>query len=79
MTLDRLLTWFMNGWVCLIFAINALNIIGTLLFAPTVWAGIAKVQDIYSPLNLTFYLIQIVLLSPAFGAYLWRERRANSN
>lgn len=52
MTLDKVPTWFANGWVALIIILNVLGIASMIVLAPTMWAGVSKVQEIYSPLNL---------------------------
>ena len=32
-------------------------------------------REIYSPTNIANWLLEIVALSPAIAAYIWRERR----
>ena len=55
--------------------LNVVGIAGLILTAPTFGDGWALVQDIYSPFNVVNLLAELVLVSPAIGAYLWRERR----
>ncbi len=73
--LDKALTWFINGWVGLIAALNLVAVAGFFYAASTLWDGLAKVGEIYNPLNIWNYLAEIVALSPALAVYLWRERR----
>ena len=35
--------------------------------------------EIYSPFNVVNFVAELVLISPAIGAYLWRERRRKRN
>jgi hypothetical protein len=77
MILDRALTWFINGWVGLIVILNIIAIVGMFLLAPTIWAGIAKILATYSPWNPWNLAAEVISLSPAIGAHVWRERRRN--
>ena len=40
--------------------------------------GLQEVREIYSPLNVINWLLELVILSPALVAYVWRERRRKS-
>lgn len=74
MLLDKALTRFMNGWIVLVIVLNLIAILG-------LWAGLLKVQNTRGLLNMLSYFAEIIALSPAFGAFLWREyrsRRRNS-
>jgi len=54
-----------------------LNIVGSagiILTAETFWAGVEHIQDVYSPFNIWTHGLNMALLSPAIGAYLWRAR-----
>lgn len=72
--MDKLLTWFIAVWFALVFIVNVAVVIGCFLFAPSFWAGVAHWQHVYSPFTVSTYLINLVLLSPAIGARLWRDR-----
>jgi len=37
-----------------------------------------QVQEIYSPLNVMNWLLELLILSPALIAYVWRARRRKS-
>jgi hypothetical protein len=37
--------------------------------------GWLRITDVYSPFNLANYAMEVISLSPAFGAFAWRERR----
>ena len=75
MTLDRAVTWFIGLWIGLVILLNIVAVLGFVMSAPTVWAGIAKIQDTYSPLNLWNWIAEVVSLLPALGALAWRNRR----
>ena len=72
--MDRGLTWFLWIWAGLVLLLNLASSAAIVLFAETFWAGIAQVQNVYSPFNLWTHGLNLALLSPAVGAYLWRER-----
>ena len=73
--LDRALTGFANVWIGLIVALNFVGIIGLLVAAPTLWAGIAELPETYSPINVSLWITELVALLPAFAAVAWRDRR----
>lgn len=73
--MDKVLTIFIQVWVGLVAPINVIAIAGPVAGATSFWAGIGRVQEMYSPFTLSTYLINAVLLSPAIGTYTWRERR----
>lgn len=73
--MDRGLTWFIYGWVALAVLVNALAVVGMFVVAETAWDVIKAVQTTYSPFNIVNWMFEVVLLSPAIGAYWWREIR----
>jgi hypothetical protein len=73
--MDRTLTSFIWVWVSLIILINVFGIAGILASADTSWQALQKVAEIYSPANV---ILELLVLSPAIGAYIWREWRRNS-
>jgi type III secretory pathway component EscS len=75
MTLDKVLTWFIGAWVGLVFILTMASFAGTMIAAPTFWAGVTAIQDELSPFNIKYYLTMAVLLSPALGALWWRDKR----
>ena len=77
MTMDKALTWFMGGWLGVAVIVNILAILGLMLGAQTFWAGLGRVQDMFSPFDIRNYLFELILISPAYGAYVWRDKRRN--
>jgi uncharacterized membrane protein len=73
-TMDRALTIFIYIWVGLFFLVNVIGIIGQ-FYLHGFTGGLSYIQEIYSPFNVINYIVIVVTLSPAFGAYLWREKR----
>jgi len=73
--MDKALTWFIRLWLGLALLVNLAAVAGLMLTAPGFWAGLGRVAEIYSPFNVINYLAELALLSPALGAYLWREKR----
>lgn len=73
--MDKLLTWFIAVWLVLVFAVNVAVVIGCFVFAPSLWTGVRRLQDVYSPFTVSTLLINLVLLSQAIGAKLWRDKR----
>jgi membrane protein implicated in regulation of membrane protease activity len=74
-TLDRAMTWFIGVWVGLVVLINVVAMIGFMMGAPTVWAGIAQIQDIYSPFNVRNWMAEVIAVSPAVAVLAWQGRR----
>ncbi|WP_425417017.1 hypothetical protein [Oricola indica] len=72
--MDKVLTWFIRLWVALALGINAIAIAG-MFMANGFWGGLAQMREIFSPFNIINYIAEILLLSPALGAYWWLERR----
>src|SRR5579863_1175384 len=73
--LDRILSWFMYLWLALALAINAIAIIGFFWAAHGFWAGWQQVAEVYGPYNVKNYVMELILISPALGAFLWLEQR----
>jgi len=71
---DKALTWFANIWIRLIVVLNFAGIIGLLVAAPTLRDGIAELPETYSPINVSLWITELVALSPALGAVVWRNR-----
>jgi hypothetical protein len=75
MILDKALTWFISIWLSLFFLMNAIAIIWFVFSAETIWDGIGKVQEVYSPFNVANWIVEVIVASPALGAIAWLERR----
>jgi hypothetical protein len=73
--IDEALTWFAHIWIILFVVLNFIAVIGLQVAAPTLWAGIGKLAEIYSPFNLWTWLAEAVVLSPCLLAIAWRNRR----
>jgi hypothetical protein len=73
--MNKVLNWFIRGWVALAIGVNVIAVLGFFVGAHSFWAGWQRVADTYGPFNLTNWFAEIVLISPAFGAYLWLEHR----
>ena len=72
--MDRALTIFIYVWAGLIVLANLVGIIGQ-FYLHGFSEGIAYIQEIYSPFNVINWIVVVVALSPAIGAYYWREKR----
>lgn len=72
--LYKFLTAFIKVWVFLVLIINIIAIIGFFIEASSFWEGWQKIVDTYSPFNIINYIMELMLLSPAIGAYLWHEK-----
>ena len=57
---------------------NLFGIVGLLIGADSTWQALQKVKEIYSPFNVMNWLLELLILSPALVAYVWRERRRKS-
>ncbi len=72
--MDKTLTYFMWGWIGLVALVNVGHIVGVMATVNDVWTGIKVIQGTYSPFNVLNLIVEVMLISPAAGAYLWRER-----
>jgi len=76
--LDRILTWFIYVWCACVAIMAAADIITIIIGAPTTWSGILAAQEKwFDPFNVMHFVSEIIVLSPAIGAYLWREKLRN--
>jgi membrane protein implicated in regulation of membrane protease activity len=74
MLINRLLHWFYVCWTGFMILANILAIAG--FFASSgLLGGLAKLWHWYSPFNVTHWLLEFALFSPALIAYLWRQNR----
>ena len=73
--MDRALTLFIRAWIGLAVAVNVVAVAGMVVSADGLWAGWQEVASVYSPFNVWNVAMELVLFSPAIGAYMWRERR----
>lgn len=76
-TLNRVLGWFIGTWLALAIVVNALAVIYLLTEAPNVLGGWRGVARLYSPFHPITYFIELLLISPALGAYVWLGQRRN--
>ena len=76
--MDRTLTSFIWVWITLILIVNLFGIVGLFIGADSTWQALQKVKEIYSPFNVMNWLLELLILSPALVAYVWRERRRSS-
>jgi hypothetical protein len=76
--MDRTLTTFIWVWIALILAVNLFGIVGLFMSEDGDGQALQEVQEIYSPFNVINWLLELVILSPALVAYVWRERRRKS-
>jgi hypothetical protein len=73
--IDEALTWFSTLWIGLFVVLTIIVIIGVFVAAPTLRSAVAKLADIYNPLNMPTWISQILALTPALLSMAWRHRR----
>ena len=76
--MDRTLTNFIWVWITLALIVNLFGIVGLFMGADSYQQGLQEVAEIYSALNVINWLLELLILSPALVAYVWRERRRQS-
>ena len=72
--MQRFLHVFVRVWLGLVIGANVLGIVGAFVGASSPLEAISTVLAWYSPFNLWTWGLNLVLLSPALGAYLLAER-----
>jgi hypothetical protein len=75
--MDRSLTCFIRGWFAFAIALNLAAVGGIVLVVTGAdfWSAWQWFAETYSPFNVITYAMELVLLSPAIGAYVLRQRR----
>jgi hypothetical protein len=73
--MNRALEMFARAWVAFAIIVNLVAVVGFFWSAHSFWVGWQRVAATYSPYNIANYVMEVVLFSPAFGAYVWLERR----
>lgn len=73
--MDRVLTWFIRCWIALAILVNIIAVAGIFLAAHSFSAGLSRLGEIYGPMNPFNWLAELILVSPAIGAFAWLQRR----
>jgi hypothetical protein len=73
--MDRALMLFVNIWVGIIVLAMLVVIIGQ-FYLHGFGGGVSFIQEAYSPFNIANYILLLIALSPAIGAYLWKAKRS---
>lgn len=73
--MNFILKYFYKIWFGLVVVLHIAAIISTYLSTQSFSETLSIVQYYYSPFNIGAFMLNMFLLSPAFGAYLWREHR----
>ena len=76
--MDRTLTSFIWAWITFILIVNLFGIVGLFMSADSYGQALQEVREIYTPLNVINWLLELLILSPVLVAYVWRERRRKS-
>ena len=72
--MNRALKVFIGIWCAVAVCVNVIAIAGMFVH-DGFWGGIGRMQDTYSPFNISNYIMEALLLSPALLAAWWLERR----
>lgn len=68
--MDLCLTWFGRTWLGLVLLLSLADIAVIAL-----QSGGGAAAAMYNPFDLANFLMEAVLLSPAFAVLIWRDRR----
>jgi hypothetical protein len=73
--LDKALTVFINIWVGFVLLCMVVDIATIVYTAPSIWSGIWAAQEKwFDPFNVVHFIAEVIFVSPAIGAFFWRER-----
>jgi len=75
--MNKFLEWFYKIWIGLVILLNLLGIAGIAKSTQSFWETISFIQETYSPFNIINWLLNLVLLLPAIGAYYWLGKRTD--
>jgi hypothetical protein len=77
--LDRILTWVIWGWLALFFLSRVLVVIGLVLVGVSPWEALRSealsLLGGFNPLSGPYFLVRVVVLSPAIIAFIWKQIR----
>jgi hypothetical protein len=74
--LDWCLRWFINVWLGLVLVLQFIRAAEIVLRAPSIWNGVWEAIDAtFNPYHVVHFAVMLLVLSPAFGAFMWLERR----
>jgi hypothetical protein len=77
--LDKILTWIVVGWLTLFFLSRMLVTIALVLVGASPWVALRSEAFTllagFNPLNGSYFLVRVTLLSPAIIAFIWRQMR----
>jgi hypothetical protein len=69
------LRWFITVWLGLLAVRQLIRAGDIVLRAPSIWTGIWDALDLLSSFNSVHFVVLLLVASPAFGAFMWLERR----
>lgn len=73
---DKVLTGFINFWSALALFLMVVDILAIIHHSDWWLTGVVAAADKwFNPLNVVHLIAEMIFVSPAFGAYLWREKR----
>ncbi len=61
-------------WLAIAILVNLIALIGKLSTSASLWEGVTGALAWFNPGNTTNFITEVVLFSPAVGAYLLAER-----
>jgi len=73
--MDKALLWFARIWVTLVIVANLLAVVRLFVGAANFSEWWSRVQETYSPSNISNVLVELIALSPGLAAYYWDDRR----
>jgi hypothetical protein len=73
MIFDRLFAGFIWIWLVAVALLLGATVIFT--FAQHGWAAVPMVLEWFNPFNIAGFIVNILTLSPAIFAFMWREKR----
>jgi len=80
--LSKLCNFIAIGWAILVVLLIIVSIIGMFLSEPSFYHGWKRVVETFSPFNIANFIVTVILLLPAIGAFKLKEyfeKKAESN
>ena len=75
----RFLMRFSRVWLGLAILVNVIALIGKLQASDSIWSGLHGALAWFNPGNTSNFVTEVLLFSPAVGAYWLAERLAARN
>lgn len=73
--IDRLLNWFIRIWIVLMIGVHVAMLMGVAMTSHSLLEVWYRITIDFNPLSVGYYILEVVLWSPALVASAWLNKR----